>query len=369
MVFTGVISFGNKEWVCHTCYNSIKNNKLPKCAKANLMNFSLKPNELNLTQMEERLISPRIPFMCVHQLPRGGQLSLTGNVVNVPSDVNQTILKLPRTANENECIPIKLKRKLTYKHHVDFRTVQPKKVFDAVNWLVKNSPLYQQEGIVINSEWSEADHNEDVPESIDSNQGVDDKEETADRDDWEETEDIPPGVLDTILQPTDLTDEARRIYSFAPAEGNTPVSVFMDKNAEELSFPTLFCGKARPDNRERTVNVTYGDICKTELRNKDRRMAGHTPNIFFKYKKLQTKHILDKANICIRKTKRDDELTAAYLKCSENVEKLCRLNEGFRIFKDLRGSPPYWEQTKKERSFCNDKAPGNSNLVYVFFIC
>ena len=73
----------------------------------------------------------------------------------------------------------------------------------------------------------------------------------------------------------------------------------------------------------------------------------YSKNIF-KYKTLQTKHILGKANVCIRKTKRNKDLTAAYLKSSENVEKLCSLNEGFRIFKDLRGSPPYWEQTKKD---------------------
>ena len=311
------------------------------------MTFSAKPEELNLTQMEERLVAPRIPFMCVHQLPRGGQLGLTGNVVNVPSDVNKTLMKLPRTANENECIPIKLKRKVTYKHHVDFKTVRPKKVIAAVNWLVKNSKLYQQEGISIDSTWSEADLNEEA--NTGDTEATDEVEQVTE-DDWDETQDkdLPPGTLDTLLQPQDLTDEARRVYSFAPAEGNTPVSVFMDKNSEELAFPTLFCGKARPENSARTVNVTYGDICKSELRCSDRRMACHIPNIFFKYKKLQTKHILDKANICIRKTKKNQDLTAAYLRSSENVEKLCRLNEGFRIFKDLRGSPPYWEPTKKD---------------------
>ena len=344
-VFTGKISFGGKEWVCHTCYNAIKTNKLPKCATANLMSFPEKPGELNLTQMEERLVSPRIPFMCVHQLPRGGQLSLAGNVVNVPSDVTQTMLKLPRKPDENDCIPIKLKRKLSYKHHVDFRTIRPKKVVEAVTWLVTNSKLYQEEGITVDSAWNDRDMNEQ--EDIENTEEI---EQKNDDDNWDESgeNNLPPGILDTVLKPQDLTDEARRIYSFAPAEGNTPVSLFMDKNSEELSFPTLFCGKARPDDSQRSVKVTYGDICKSELRCADRRMAGHMPIIFFKYKKLQTKHILDKANICMRKTKHTQDLTAAYLKSSVNVEKLCRLNEGFRIFKDLRGSPPYWEQAKKD---------------------
>ena len=64
-----------------------------------------------LTPLEERLISPRIPFMQIHELPRGGQLSIHGNVVNVPADVNSIVNTLPRPINESQIIPIKLKRK------------------------------------------------------------------------------------------------------------------------------------------------------------------------------------------------------------------------------------------------------------------
>ena len=63
------------------------------------------------------MISPLIPFMQLHELPRGGQLSIHGNVVNVPADVNSTVNSLPRPLNELQTIPIKLKRRLTYKHH------------------------------------------------------------------------------------------------------------------------------------------------------------------------------------------------------------------------------------------------------------
>lgn len=72
-----------------------------------------------------------------------------------------------------------------------------------------------------------------------------------------------------------------RSFFIAPAEGNTPLNIFFDKNAEEMSFPTIFCGKNRAENTEREVNVSYGDICKSELRNVDRRVASHIPNIFF----------------------------------------------------------------------------------------
>ena len=72
------------------------------------MAFPEKPDVLkDLTPLEERLISPRIPFMQVRELPSGGQLSIHGNVVNVPADVNSTVSVLPRPINESQTIPIK----------------------------------------------------------------------------------------------------------------------------------------------------------------------------------------------------------------------------------------------------------------------
>jgi hypothetical protein len=42
------------------------------CDKANKISFQEKPDVLkDLTPLEERLISPRIPYMQVRELPRG----------------------------------------------------------------------------------------------------------------------------------------------------------------------------------------------------------------------------------------------------------------------------------------------------------
>ena len=100
-----------KEWICKTCLQSIKSGKVPTCALINGFGFPEKPPQLNLTEMEERLISPRIPFMQVLEKPRGGQRSLKGNIVNVPSDVTETLKSLPRTLTDSETIQVKLKRK------------------------------------------------------------------------------------------------------------------------------------------------------------------------------------------------------------------------------------------------------------------
>ena len=107
------------------------------------MSFPEKPVLLDLTPLEERLVSPRIPFMQVRELPRGGQLSLHGNIVNVSSDVNSTAQTLPRNVSESQTICIKLKRRLG---HYQFQSIRPKKVFDAASCLVNTSDLFKGEG-------------------------------------------------------------------------------------------------------------------------------------------------------------------------------------------------------------------------------
>ena len=153
LCLTGVKSINDSEWICSTCHSNLKDGKLPSCAKANKMIFPDKPEVLNLTVLEERLISPRIPFMQIRELPTGGQLSIHGNVINVPADVNSTVNVLPRPVNESQTIPIKLKRSLSYKHYYQFQSIRPSKVLEAAKYLVRTSKLFQNEGVQVANSW------------------------------------------------------------------------------------------------------------------------------------------------------------------------------------------------------------------------
>ena len=64
---TGVQRINDTKWICSLCHSTIKEGKLPSCAKVSKMTLPEKPEALNLT---ERLVSPRIPC--------GGQLSIHG---------------------------------------------------------------------------------------------------------------------------------------------------------------------------------------------------------------------------------------------------------------------------------------------------
>ena len=373
LCLTGLKSIDNTEWICGTCHSNLKAGKLPTCAKANKMTFPEKPDVLkDLTPLEERLISPRIPFMQVRELPSGGQLSIHGNVVNVPADVNSTVSVLPRPVNESQTIPIKLKRRLGYKHHYQFQNIRPTKVLEAAQYLVRNSEIFKNEGIqVMDNYISNTDNNEDewsefISECVEntsknlsnnlnfqSTQEV--KTETSNKidndtdDEWCETTEQPSGVMDTLLQEPDITQDGDRIISFAPGEGNRPLGIFMDKDSEYLSFPSIYCGKRQTENSERLVPVHYSTMCKWELRSKDRRVAQSVPNIFYKLKKLQIRQIQGSASLSLRKCKtKGKTFTAGDLKSESSVNRLINLDEGFRVLRNLRGSPPYFERCKKD---------------------
>ena len=370
---SGVKSVNDTEWICSTCHSNLQSGRMPSCAKVNSMCFPELPKPLkNLSPLEERLISPRIPFMQVRELPSRGQLSNHGNVVNVPSDVSSTVNILPRTMDESATIPIKLKRRLSYKHHYQFQNVRPSKVLEAATFLVESSEIFQNEGIQVagnydestlntDREWSEflgkstLETSKQMSNDLNLNNNDANVEVTATEDDndtddeWCEQTEKPSGVMDTLLQQPDMSQDADKIISFAPGEGNRPIGVFMDNDAEYLSFPTIYCGKRRADNSERKAPVHYSTICKWELRSRDRRVAQSVPNIFFKLKKLQIKQIQGSASLSLRKCKtKGKTYTAGDLKSENSVNKLINLDEGFSVLRNLRGSPPYFERCKKD---------------------
>ena len=430
--FSGKLSFDNKEWMCISCTTSIRKKKLPVLAYKNGMCFPDKPTVLELNSLEERLVAPVNPFMQLRELPSGGQVSIKGNVVNVPSDNVQTVTTLPRRLSESGTIPVKLKRRLRYKSHYMYENVRPEQCLEAVKYLLQKK-LFQEyvvQGVdpqwlsscsdqEHSSEWNEfikqpsfnpetdnaemhstddvlpttanpsevtLDMQDDVsiPDRLSTQERINEQEDmnaednintqiiqngkstvnnecskkTNDRqsqdddsDAWseeDETEEGPAGVFDTMMFDEIIDSDVSKCISIAPSEGNQPMSG-INPDLEELAFPTIFCGERRENNKQRQRPVKYSEICKSELRREDRRAAISTANIFFKTKKLQYKMIQDKVWLSMKRLQsKGRTLTAGELRESHNIDQLVRLDEGYRIFRTLRGSPPYWEAAKKD---------------------
>ena len=146
--------------------------------------------------------------------------------------------------------PIKLKRRLSYKHHYQFQNARPKKVLDAAKYLVDSSDLFKSEGIEVQNSWldniSSQSTNENWSEFVQNpcplssdwetgdivmkekthscqnnicSTNVDNpSSEKDDSDDWCEVDERPSGVTDTLFQEPDVVASADRIISFAPGE-------------------------------------------------------------------------------------------------------------------------------------------------------
>ena len=139
--------------VCNTCAASIYKNKLPLLCLSNGLNFPEQPNCLKiLSNLEERLISPRIPFMRIYEVGPDQQKKMKGNIVNVPVDIDKTLHILPRQFNETKIIQLELMRRMQYKRPYMKENIRPKVIIEALSYLITKS-LYIKENILINTNW------------------------------------------------------------------------------------------------------------------------------------------------------------------------------------------------------------------------
>jgi hypothetical protein len=146
-----------RHFLCGTCYNAVrtkKNWKIPKLCLSNGFAFpDLPPCLTNLTALEERLVSPRIPFMQIRSLGYCGQSGLKGNVVNIMNDLDICAKALPRQISDTGTIQVMLMRKMVYRSPYMFETIRPKAVYEAAQYLA-TTELYRKEGIILSTDWA-----------------------------------------------------------------------------------------------------------------------------------------------------------------------------------------------------------------------
>ena len=75
-------------------------------------------------------------------MPKGQSPKLKVALCNIPIDVVDVYNILPRQADSNGIIIVKLKRKLQYRGHVYFESVRPNFILRFLQYLKLNNPLY-----------------------------------------------------------------------------------------------------------------------------------------------------------------------------------------------------------------------------------
>ncbi|XP_025759942.1 uncharacterized protein LOC109198457, partial [Oreochromis niloticus] len=170
-----------REWICHTCHNHLKNGSMPALAVANKLELADIPPELSdLNILERHLIAKCIPFAKIIPLPKGRQRAIRGNVVCVPSEVQETVEALPRLRINSQVMRVKLKRRLSYKGHQLFQTVSWSKLVQALHKLKQIHPQYKDVSIRDDAELCDPT----LPDEDDE----DDDDEIMNEDDYDEAD-------------------------------------------------------------------------------------------------------------------------------------------------------------------------------------
>ena len=142
-LFHEVESFDGNKYICITCDKHLKKNRTPPQAVTNKLILDPIPGVLEtLNRLEKILISKRILFKKITVMPKGQQPKIRGAVCNIPVQADAISNVLPRPAEDDGVVLVKLKRKIEFKGHVYFESVRPSFVEIALNYLKEHNPFY-----------------------------------------------------------------------------------------------------------------------------------------------------------------------------------------------------------------------------------
>jgi hypothetical protein len=191
-------------------------------------------------------------------------------VINVPTDLTHIQIELPRNFLADDTVVVNLKRRLRYKGLYDTKNVCPYKILRALQYLVSHKTLWKEAGVQLRSEFLTALETREgkdarpttpeipCPEQYEPGDACSDDDESSEGDEPDAHAFGDESLLDADA---DNVDVRNAVINVAPAEGQRPVSVYLDTNAEEMAYPDIFGGCARPVNR-----YSYKQLCRVELR-------------------------------------------------------------------------------------------------------
>ena len=237
-----------RSWVCCTCDKLLKKKQIPGQTVINKLEISASPDVLiSLNRLERVLMSKRILFKKVTIMPKGDFPKLKGSICNVPIDTVDISDELPRSADSNGLVVIKLKRKLTYRGHVYFEAVRPELLNQALMYLKENNPLYSDVSVNISNIPNNLlpFANDDIPGPSGTAEDSEEIENPLDLHRFNSQE--------TMFVPNLLTGEKINI---APGDRKQPTSILSDTFCEQLAFLYLFPQRKFGYNIERDVKLS-----------------------------------------------------------------------------------------------------------------
>ena len=377
-------------YVCHTCKKHILKGKLPPMSAANQLALMKVPVSLNLTELESNLISKKILFQKIYQLPKSRMPAVKDKLVNVPigeMDILNTLVSLPRTPLEGGLVEVKLKRKENYKnvHRQEF--IDPKKLYGALDFLKRSgNPHYQfstnmyeyiERCMLDDPDCFDALFGDlkQLEEKVDRQKSkklsvlyVNDKDQT-----WEEIMELKDFLqkLEQEIEERDeieyrMKDPIRKFqidydisvcltekypeafcatkkedheFSVAPGQGKLPENILASENWDILAFPMKHPDGRNGVHHKRESKLSDQYYFVQRIRNKDPRFRNDPSYCFAAALYLEKKNLQRNINVAFLRGKKVQ---------SSNGNYVYSLEDGFSVFDSMSNTPTYWKKAKYE---------------------
>ena len=209
-------------------------------------------------------------------MPKGQAPKMKCAICNVPLEAEDVCDVLPRGADSNGILYVKLKRKMMYNGHEYFDSVRRHIVKEVLEYLKKYNPLYQNI-IIDDSKLTDGSCNfqsdQDDSEMPEANEEVE-QENPLDA--------YRTAATETVLiskVPVQIVDNEN--ITIAPCQGKKPMSILSDNYCEELSHPYLFPTGKFGYKVERDVKLSPSKYFNQRLLNYKQSFASEAEYIFF----------------------------------------------------------------------------------------
>ncbi|XP_078586291.1 uncharacterized protein LOC144868192 [Branchiostoma floridae x Branchiostoma japonicum] len=346
-------------WVCNRCHGAIFHKKMPYAAAINNLHTTPIPLELSiLNSTEKRLICRVQPFMRLMTL-RYGQHALLGQAINFTAPLIDIIDELPRNLSTYDTIFIK-GPKLSPDKSVVLHEIRPAVILDALNWLKKNNPHYEDVSIIPVSNQLSIDD-----ACITEKSGSTLKPSQSIYDDNNDTNVLEHNYTDRFAFPTDFILPDTNIGSNLTRKkpvielqkiSTPPISLYNDIDIEGLSFPWLFPTGVGTFKSARPQCISFLKYAQSKLLHKDNRYQNDVPYLFHTLSHV-TQHLLNMSisiavrqrsnltNLYFTNTETHEPLNAQLFKSPINIPS--QINEHCWAFlKSIRGTSAFWRQVK-----------------------
>jgi PIF1-like helicase/Helitron helicase-like domain at N-terminus/OTU-like cysteine protease/Helicase len=334
----------DSKYICNTCFLNVKKGQIPKLAASNGFKFPELPQCIqNMSKLEERMTAPMLPFAQIRKLvphALNGQVGQKGSVVHIECEIKEMTNVLPRKFDKLSVVQIQLKRHLEHRTNYMHETIRPAIICEALTYL-KDTPLYVKNKIEVDESFFKCYDNstDELDFIVDENDIITEliPERNCDSDDSFDSSDDDEVLL------YNRNKDNNEIKTIAPGQGKAPQPWHMIDSIDELCFPKIFVGHNFDENKK----LSYSNRAKLEAMHNDRRSCIPERILYMAKCKLE-KSMMSEINICLRKKKSTDKITAGNIINANAIDQLIQHDDGFRVMKNVRSTPAYWEARKKE---------------------